>query len=112
MADKLELFTPICHTFVGLGEDVSQLEGSITVRNRDALHSRLLVEPSKADTMGTTQVAEGRTATRVKDLLGRGVVLMYEEFNTPLENCLPKIQAGKALSSQTEGIGHNLRLRR
>jgi hypothetical protein len=86
MADEFEFLTPVRHTFIGFGEDVSQLEGSITVRNRDALHSRLLVEPSKADTMGTTQMAEGRTATRVKNLLGRRVVLMNEELNTPLEN--------------------------
>jgi hypothetical protein len=111
MADEFEFLSPVRHTFIGSGEDVSQLECRITVRNRDALHSRLLVEPSKADAMGTTQVAEGRTATRVKDLLGRRVVLVYEEFNTPLENCLPEVEAKKTLSSKTEGICHDLCLR-
>jgi hypothetical protein len=57
------------------------------------------VEPGKADTVGTTQVVEGRTATRVVSLLGRCVVLMDEEFNTPLENTLPEIKARNALGS-------------
>jgi hypothetical protein len=59
----------------------------------------LLVEPSKADTMSPTKVAERRAATRVKNLLGRRVVLMDEEFNTPLENCLPEVEARNALGS-------------
>jgi hypothetical protein len=44
-------------------------------------------------------MAEGRTAARVKNLLGRRVVLMNEEFNTPLENILPEVEAGNALGS-------------
>jgi hypothetical protein len=48
--------------------------------------------------MSPTEVAEGRTATRIEDLLRRHVVLMDEELNTPLEDNLPEIEATKTLS--------------
>jgi hypothetical protein len=99
MADEFEFLSPVRHTFIGFGEDVSQLEGGITVRDRETVDSCLLVEPSMADTVGSNQVAEGRTAARVKNLLGRRVVLMNEEFNTPLENILPKVEARDTLGS-------------
>ena len=60
--------------------------------------------------MSPTKVVKGRAAARVKNLLGRRVVLMNEELNTPLENSLPEVEAKKALGSQTEGVGHDLRL--
>jgi hypothetical protein len=44
-------------------------------------------------------MAEGRTAARVENLLGRRVVLMNEEFNTPLENILPEVEARNTLGS-------------
>jgi hypothetical protein len=90
---------PIRHTIERLSGDVSQLVDGVTMRDRDAIHSRLLVKPSKADTMGPTQVAEWWSATRVEDLLGRRVVLVKKELNTPLENILPEVEARNALGS-------------
>jgi hypothetical protein len=43
VTDEFKFLSPVSHTFVGFGEDVSQLVRSITVRNRDTGHSRLFM---------------------------------------------------------------------
>ena len=89
MVDELELFLPVSLRVERLREDVRKLKGRVDTVDTDARYSRLLVEPGKADTMSSAEVAKSRASTGVEYLLRALVIFPGEEANPSLEDCLP-----------------------